>query len=49
MLDTARWETSQDGSTWEHDFDLTYRKATEPVPAARHSVQRQNGWPAGSA
>jgi hypothetical protein len=24
----GRWETSQDGSTWEHDFDLTYRKVT---------------------
>jgi hypothetical protein len=20
------WETSKDGSTWEHDFDLTYTK-----------------------
>jgi hypothetical protein len=20
------WETSRDGSIWEHDFDLTYRK-----------------------
>ena len=27
---TGRWETSQDGSTWEHDFDLTYRKVTSP-------------------
>jgi hypothetical protein len=25
---SGRWETSQDGSTWEHDFDLTYRKLT---------------------
>jgi hypothetical protein len=25
---SGRWETSQDGSTWEHDFDLTYRKVT---------------------
>ena len=24
----GRWETSQDGSTWERDFDLTYRKVT---------------------
>jgi hypothetical protein len=23
---SGRWETSADGSTWEHDFDLTYRK-----------------------
>jgi hypothetical protein len=23
---TARWEISHDGKTWEHDFDLTYRK-----------------------
>jgi hypothetical protein len=23
---TGRWETSRDGSTWEHDFDLTYTK-----------------------
>jgi hypothetical protein len=22
----GRWETSNDGSNWEHDFDLTYRK-----------------------
>ena len=21
------WETSYDGKTWEHDFDLTYTKA----------------------
>ena len=25
---SGRWETSQDGSAWEHDFDLTYRKVT---------------------
>jgi hypothetical protein len=25
---TGRWERSSDGSNWEHDFDLTYRKAT---------------------
>jgi hypothetical protein len=25
---SGRWETSKDGSTWEHDFDLTYRKLT---------------------
>jgi hypothetical protein len=24
----GRWETSRDGSTWERDFDLTYRKVT---------------------
>jgi hypothetical protein len=23
---SGRWETSQDGSTWEHDFDLIYRR-----------------------
>jgi len=23
---SGRWETSRDGSNWEHDFDLTYRK-----------------------
>jgi len=23
---TARWEKSFDGSTWKHDFDLTYSK-----------------------
>jgi hypothetical protein len=23
---TAYWEGSRDGSNWEHDFDLTYRK-----------------------
>jgi hypothetical protein len=22
----GRWETSPDGSTWEHDFELTYSK-----------------------
>jgi hypothetical protein len=25
---SGRWETSQDGSTWELDFDLTYRRLT---------------------
>jgi hypothetical protein len=24
---TAHWEKSSDGSTWEHDFDVTYTKA----------------------
>ena len=24
----AMWEKSPDGSSWEHDFDLTYRKVT---------------------
>jgi hypothetical protein len=24
----GRWEISDDGSTWEHDFDLTYTKIT---------------------
>jgi hypothetical protein len=23
----GRWETSRDGSSWEHDFDLTYTRA----------------------
>jgi hypothetical protein len=23
---TAQWEYSSDGSNWEHDFDMTYRK-----------------------
>ncbi len=23
---TAHWEKSSNGSTWEHDFDVTYRK-----------------------
>ncbi len=23
---SCRWETSRNGSSWEHDFDLTYRK-----------------------
>jgi len=25
----ARWEISHDGTTWEHDFDLIYRKVDE--------------------
>ena len=24
---TGRWETSSDGATWVHDFDLTYMRA----------------------
>jgi hypothetical protein len=24
----GRWETSSDGSSWEHDFDLTYTRVT---------------------
>src|SRR6266542_4262181 len=24
----GRWESRSDGSSWEHDFDLTYTKAT---------------------
>jgi hypothetical protein len=24
----GRWEISHDGSSWEHDFDLTYTKVT---------------------
>jgi hypothetical protein len=23
---TARWEKSTDGSKWEHDFNITYKK-----------------------
>ena len=30
---TGRWERSSDGSTWEHDFDLTYRKTTQSTSA----------------
>ena len=25
---TGRWESSSDGSTWAHDFDLTYTRIT---------------------
>lgn len=25
---TAKWEKMQDGLTWEHDFDLTYKRKT---------------------
>ena len=25
---TGRWEKAEDGSTWETDFDLTYRRVT---------------------
>jgi hypothetical protein len=25
---SGRWESSPDGATWAHDFDLTYRKVT---------------------
>jgi hypothetical protein len=25
---TGRWEICHDGSTWEHDFELTYRRVT---------------------
>lgn len=25
---TGRWETSADGSTWEHDFNLTYTRVS---------------------
>jgi hypothetical protein len=25
---TATWEASTDGTTWEHDFDLTFTRAT---------------------
>jgi hypothetical protein len=23
---SGRWESSREGSSWEHDFDLTYQK-----------------------
>jgi hypothetical protein len=25
----AKWERSDDGTTWEHDFDMTYRRVQE--------------------
>ncbi len=25
---TARWEKSSDGTRWDHDFDLTYRRSS---------------------
>jgi hypothetical protein len=25
---TGAWETAHDGTTWEHDFNLTYIKLT---------------------
>jgi len=25
---TGRWERADDGTTWQHDFDMTYRKVT---------------------
>ena len=28
----GRWDSSQDGATWEMDFDMTYRKADSPAP-----------------
>jgi hypothetical protein len=27
----GRWETSDDGSRWEHDFDLTYIRLIDPA------------------
>jgi hypothetical protein len=34
------WEISADGETWEHDFDLTYRRTgwatSRPTPGAAH-------------
>jgi hypothetical protein len=27
----GRWETSDDGSRWEHDFDLTYTRLIDPA------------------
>jgi len=26
----GRWEICHDGATWEHDFDLTYRRSGQP-------------------
>ena len=26
---TGSWEFSPDGSTWEHDFDLTYTRSAQ--------------------
>ena len=26
---TTRWEKSSDGTTWEHDFDVTYTKVSQ--------------------
>ena len=28
---TAHWQKSSDGTTWEHDFDLTYTKVSSPT------------------
>lgn len=37
---TGSWETSTDGSTWEHDFDIIYAKVGAEDPRAR---ERQRG------
>jgi len=37
----GRWESSPDGSAWEPDFDMTYRK-TDEIGGSRESVQVTN-------
>jgi hypothetical protein len=32
---TAHWEKSSDGTTWEHDFDLTYTKISQATKSRR--------------
>ena len=39
---TGRWETSSDGATWVHDFDLTYH-ASGVVPGASFDRSPQVG------
>jgi hypothetical protein len=42
----GRWESRTDASSWEHDFDLTYTKVSQPatrVPSAGSFL-----WPAGA-
>ncbi len=38
----GRWETSRNGSSWERDFDLTYRKMQSPAP---HDRRMSHGRP----
>jgi hypothetical protein len=49
---SGRWETSRNGSSWEHDFDLTYRKVqvagstslSRGLPAAaKRPIRRSRG------
>ena len=35
---TDRWEKSFDGSTWEHDFDLTYKRVREAPEIAEATL-----------